>query len=36
MMFLGGTELKWFGIGAAVVAVFAVLYLNFMATPARV
>ena len=30
MMFLGGTELKWFGIGAAVVAVFAVLYLNFM------
>ena len=30
MMFLGGTELKWFGIGAAVVVVFAVLYLNFM------
>ncbi len=30
MMFLGGTQLRWFGIGLGVVALFAVIYLNFM------
>ena len=30
MMFLGGTELKWFGIGAAVVVLFAFVYLKTM------
>ena len=30
MMFLGGTDLKWFGYGAIAVGVFAFLYLKFM------
>ena len=30
MMFLGGTDLKWFGYGAIAVGVFAFLYLRFM------
>lgn len=30
MMFLGGTQLRWFGIGAAVVAAFAAIYLTTM------
>ena len=30
MMFLGGTELKWFGIGALVVGAFAAIYLSTM------
>lgn len=30
MMFLGGTQLRWFGIGLAVVGLFAVVYLKFM------
>ena len=30
MMFLGGTELKWFGIGAVVVVLFAFVYLKTM------
>ena len=30
MMFLGGTQLRWFGVGLAAVLVFALLYLNVM------
>lgn len=30
MMFLGGTQLRWFGIGAAAVAAFAAIYLSTM------
>ncbi len=30
MMFLGGTQLRWFGIGAAIVAAFAAIYLSTM------
>jgi cell division protein FtsW len=30
MMFLGGTQLRWFGIGLALFAVFAVVYLKTM------
>ncbi len=30
MMFLGGTELKWFGLAIGVAALFAFIYLKFM------
>ena len=30
MLFMGGAQLRWFGLGICVVAVFAFVYLNFM------